>query len=259
MCFHLFPLSKLISISIVSHDQGSLVGTLLNNLALYIDPACIEVILTKNVSELLSFAVEDSPYPITVVENVAPKGFGANHNAAFRLARGKWFCVLNPDIRLNENPFPLLLKEIAQQDAAVISPAVLSPTGKLEDSVSRFPTLLSLVGKMLGGNDGRYPFVIGDETFSADWVGGMFMLFRSDYYKRVVGFDEHFFLYYEDVDICARLWKAGGRVLACPKVQVIHDARRTSRRDLRYLRWHVTSMARYFWKHWGRLPRGTVS
>lgn len=243
-----------ISISIVSHDQGNLVGALLDDLARYGDPARIEVILTKNVPERLPFVAEDAPYPIRGVENVVPKGFGANHNAAFRLARGEWFCVMNPDIRLNGNPFPVLLKEIERQDAAVISPAVLSSTGQLEDSVRRFPTPLSLAGKVLGRNDGRYPFVIGDETFSADWVGGMFMLFRSEDYRRVGGFDEDFFLYYEDVDICARLWKAGRRVLACPRAQVIHDARRTSRRDLRYMRWHAASLARYLGKYWLRLP-----
>jgi len=243
-----------ISISIVSHDQGNLVGALLDDLALYGDPSRIEVILTKNVPERLPFVVEDAPYPIRGVENVIPKGFGANHNAAFRLAGGEWFCVMNPDIRLNGNPFPVLLEEIERHQAAVIAPAVLSPAGRVEDSVRRFPTPFSLASKMLGRADGRYSFAVGDETFAADWVGGMFMLFRAEDYRRVGGFDEGFFLYYEDVDICTRLWKAGRRVLACPKAQVIHDARRASRRNLRYMRWHAGSMARYLGKHWLRLP-----
>jgi N-acetylglucosaminyl-diphospho-decaprenol L-rhamnosyltransferase len=107
---------------------------------------------------------------------------------------------------------------------------------------------------MLGGGGGRYSFEVGDETFDADWVAGMFMLFRADDYRALGGFDEGFFLYYEDVDICARLWKAGRPVLACPKAQVIHDARRASRQNLRYMRWHAGSMARYLGKHWLRLP-----
>lgn len=80
------------------------------------------------------------------------------------------------------------------------------------------------------------------------------MLFQAEDYKRVKGFDEGFFLYYEDVDICARLWKAGCRVLACPKAQVVHDARRASHRNLRYMRWHVSSVVRYLSKHWLRFP-----
>lgn len=245
----------MISISIVSHGQGGLVNEVLSDIARFADAGRFEVLLTKNIPERLPFSVEDFPYPIRLVENATPKGFGANHNAALQLAKGDWFCVMNPDIRLPEDPYPLLVEEIERLQAAVIAPAVLSPTGQFEDSIRRFPTPFSLAGKMLGRSDGRYPFAVGDETFAPDWVGGMFMLFRAVDYRRVGGFDEGFFLYYEDVDICARLWKADRRVLACPKVQVIHDARRASRRNLRYMRWHVRSMARYLRKHWLRLPR----
>jgi N-acetylglucosaminyl-diphospho-decaprenol L-rhamnosyltransferase len=248
-----------VSISIVSHGQGNLVAEALGDLARMADAVRIEVILTKNVPEALPFSTSDFSYPLTIVGNEVPKGFGANHNAAFKLAQGEWFCVMNPDIRLTEDPFMVLLAEMARRPAAVIGPAVLTPSGQIEDSIRHFPSILSLADKMLSRDDGRYPFALGDETFEADWVAGMFMLFRAEDYRAVGGFDEGFFLYYEDVDICARLWKAGARVLACPKAQVIHDARRTSRRDFRYLRWHVSSMARYFWKHWGRLPKGSFS
>ena len=243
----------MISISIVSHGQGDLVSKALFDLSRF--PGAVEVILTKNIPESLPFSAQDFPYPVIVIENAVPKGFGANHNAAFRLAHGEWFCVMNPDIRLPDNPFPVLLDEIESQLDAVIAPAVLSPTDKVEDSVRRFPTPFSLAGKMLGGSDGRYAVKVGEKTFAADWVAGMFMLFRSVDYRRVGGFDEGFFLYYEDVDICTRLWKQGRRVLACPQAQVVHDARRASRRNLRYMRWHAGSMARYFGKHWLRLPK----
>lgn len=244
----------MISISIVSHGQGDLVRDVLADLSRFFDSWHIEIILVCNVPERLPFSAQDFPYPITLVENASPKGFGANHNAAFQLAAGEWFCVLNPDIRMPQNPFPILLEEIKRKQAAVIAPAVLSSGGRVEDSIRRFPTPISLASKMLGRNDGRYPIAIGDESFAADWVAGMFMLFQAEDYRRVGGFDEGFFLYYEDVDICARLWKAGRRVLACPKACVIHDARRASRRHLRYMRWHAGSMVRYFCKHWLRLP-----
>jgi len=243
-----------ISISVVSHGQGGMVGEILADLARFSDSLCFEVILTKNILEHLPFAIEDFPFSIKVIENAFPKGFGANHNTSFRHAAGEWFCVMNPDIRLLANPFPVLLDEIERQQAALIAPAVLSPTGQIEDSIRRFPTPLYLAGKMLGLGDGRYSFAVGDETFAADWVGGMFMLFRAEDFQLVGGFDEGFFLYYEDVDICTRLWGAYRRVLACPRAQVIHDARRASRRNLQYMRWHVGSMARYLGKHWLRLP-----
>lgn len=244
-----------ITISIVSHGQGKLVGGVLADLARFGNLMHVEVILTKNLPELFPFSIEDFPYPVKVIENAVPAGFGANHNVAFQHAAGEWFGVLNPDIRMPENPFPILLNALSWRQAAVIAPAVLSSTGWVEDSIRRFPTPFSLVRKMLGRGNGRYSFAIGDETFAADWVGGMFMLFRAEDFQRVGGFDEGFFLYYEDVDICIRLWKAGRGVLACPKAQVIHDARRASRRNPRYMRWHAVSMARYLVRHWLRLPK----
>jgi N-acetylglucosaminyl-diphospho-decaprenol L-rhamnosyltransferase len=248
--------AELISISIVSHGQGALVGEALADLAHFPDPRHFEVILTKNIPERMPFSIESFPFPVKLVGNATPKGFGANHNAAFRLAVGERFCVMNPDIRMPVNPFPSLFEELERQQAAVIAPAVLAPTGQIEDSIRRFPSPLSLFGKMLGLRDGRYTFAVGGDTFAADWVGGMFMLFQAEDYRRAGGFDEGFFLYYEDVDICTRLWKAGRRVLACPRAQVTHNARRSSRRNLGYMRWHIASLLRYLGKHWLRLPHG---
>lgn len=242
-----------ISISIVSHGQGELVGQVLADLARGPMPLAAEILVTLNIPETVPFAPTDFPWPVRIVENASPKGFGANHNAASRMAQGEWFCVMNPDIRMPENPFPLLVEEAVRLSAAVIAPAVLTPAGRVEDSVRHFPSPLGLAGKMLGRGEGRYSFALGDETFAADWVAGMFMLFRAEDYRAMGGFDERFFLYYEDVDLCARLWTAGGRVLACPRAEVVHDARRASRRSLRYMRWHAASMARYFGKHWLRL------
>src|SRR5690606_29874744 len=104
----------------------------------------------------------------------------------------------------------------------------------------------SLIAKALGLKDGRYAVRADDPSFFPEWVAGMFMLFRSDAYARLGGFDEKFFLYYEDVDICARIWRQGMKIIACPSATVTHDARRDSRKKLRYMYWHLKSMARYF-------------
>lgn len=244
----------MISISVVSHGQAGLVANVLHDLESFGATHAFEVLLTLNIEETLPFAADEFSYPVRILRNVSPKGFGANHNAALQLASGLYFCVMNPDIRLPRNPFPCLLEELAAGRGAVIAPISCSPEGHSEDSVRYFPTPVSLFKKALRMGDGRYTFQIGDTTFAADWVGGMFMLFNAADFRSVDGFDEGFFLYYEDVDICARLWGRGARVLACPRVQVVHAAQRTSRRNLIYMRWHGTSLLRYLGKHWLRLP-----
>jgi len=241
--------SELIAVSIVSHGHGGMLGRLVESLLGC--PEVVQVIVTRNIPESWGLVSSDR---ITIIDNTVPKGFGANHNAAFRLCHQPLFCPLNPDIELLGDPFPELVSVMNRAAGALVAPLVKSPDGGVEDSMRRFPTLLSLARKMVGGADGRYLLTDVHESFHPEWVAGMFMLFRSPDFARLGGFDEGYFLYYEDVDICARAWKLGLKIIACPQVSVIHDAQRDSHRSIRHLRWHLASMGRYFWKHWGRLP-----
>ena len=74
----------------------------------------------------------------------------------------------------------------------------------------------------------------------------MFVVFRREAYQEVGGFDDRrFFMYLEDADICRRLAREGWKVLVNPNVQVIHMAQRASRRNLKHMRWHITSAFRF--------------
>jgi N-acetylglucosaminyl-diphospho-decaprenol L-rhamnosyltransferase len=234
-------------VSIVSHGHGKMVADLVAQLKEY--PDVRRIIVTYNISDTVEIQPDDS---VAVIRNAVPKGFGANHNAAFRGCLDPCFCVLNPDIELSENPFPALRQRLDEYGDGIVAPLVLNPRGDSEDNARYFPTLRSLIRKAAGGPDGRYPIKYGQKPVLVDWVAGMFMLFRSSDYARLGGFDERYFLYYEDVDICARAWRAGVNVVVCPSVSAIHVARRESHRNIRYLRWHLVSMARYFFSGTGR-------
>lgn len=240
-----------VAVSVVSHGHGAMVKTLVESLIAC--PSVGQIILTQNVPEVLNVASCDRD--IQVIVNPEPRGFGANHNAAFQLCNRPFFCPLNPDIEFVGDPFAVLVERLsATPAAALVAPAVMSPGGHVEDSLRRFPSVSGLLRKAFVGDLDSYSVVAGDPDFFPDWVAGMFMLFRTSAYRDLKGFDEKFFLYYEDVDICVRAWKAGMPVLACPSVSVVHEARRDSHRRLSYLRWHVASMVRYFFRYWGRLP-----
>lgn len=234
-----------LSVSIVSHCQIQLVLSLLDDLREHCSGMSMEVILTVNIEEALQFDTNNYGFPILIIRNPVPKGFGENHNAAFTLAKGQFFCVLNPDIRLNNNPFEKLLASLEDQSVGVVAPLVLGESGEIEDSARHFPTPFRILCKFFGGCKGG-DYVIGEETVHPDWVGGMFMLFSRDTFKRLGGFDQRYFLYYEDVDICARLRSLDYEVVLCPAARVIHHAHRSSHRNLRYLRWHLRSMLRFF-------------
>lgn len=164
--------------------------------------------------------------------------------------------MLNPDVRLRADPFQVLAERLRDPAVGVVAPVVRSPAGTIEDSARRVPTPLSILRKALAGARGP-DYEIATADLYPDWVAGIFMLFRRDTFAAIGGFDERYFLYYEDVDLCTRLALAGKRVVYCPAVEAIHDARRESHRSLRYLRFHVASMLKFFCSapFWRRLMR----
>lgn len=233
-----------LSISIVSHRQAALVAELLQDLG-RLAPTDTEVILTMNVPEALDFSASVYPFTVKVINNSHVKGFGANHNAAFAISEGRFFAVLNPDIRMVDDPFPVLLAAAAESGTGVAAPLVVSTAGTVEDSARRFPTPMTITRKFLiGSHEPDYPIEGGRIT--PDWVAGMFMLFRRESFAGVQGFDQRYFLYYEDVDLCWRLRRAGLAAVVVTTASVVHDARRDSHRKLGYLRHHVSGMTRFF-------------
>ena len=231
--------------SVVSHRQAALVCALLNDLQIHGRSISLEVLLTVNVPEQLSESLTHLAFPVRVIKNPTPLGFGENHNRAFRLAKGDFFCVVNPDIRISSDIFPALLNAAKDIRVGVVAPLVLGSAGQIEDSARFFPTPLKIICKVFGRCKGG-DYVIGNSVISPDWTAGMFMLFRSEVYRQTGGFDHKFFLYYEDVDLCARVWLMGLRVALIPQVSVTHEARRSSHRKLPYFLHHVRSMLRFF-------------
>lgn len=233
----------MITASIVSHGHGPMVPLLVEDLL--VCPEIIKIVVTQNSAETMELPLSDR---VAMRRNPRPKGYGANQNAAFAMATTPFFCVLNPDIRLKENPFPQLLKAFYDPLVALVAPKIISPDASEEDSARRFPTARDLLSKAFGRHDGTYCEKTENGLTYPDWLAGMFLLLRGDIFQKVKGFDEKFFLYYEDVDLCWRLRRDGFQVVQDRSVSVVHDARRESRRNLRFARWHLSSMARYLIK-----------
>jgi N-acetylglucosaminyl-diphospho-decaprenol L-rhamnosyltransferase len=241
-----------IRLSMVSHGQARLANRFLQDLAGL--PEVDELVMTENVPDAPLHAPPGCA--VRAHHNPSPLGFAANHNRAFEGCTQTFFCVANPDIRLPTNPLPGLLAAMQDPTVGLVAPLVLNPAGQPEDNARRFPTPWNLMLKLVGVDDGRHHLApqAASEPRAVEWVAGMFLLFRAEAFRDVGGFDAKFHLYYEDVDICARLWKSGWKVMCDPGVTVVHEAQRASRHNARYMRWHAASMARYFGKHLGRLP-----
>jgi N-acetylglucosaminyl-diphospho-decaprenol L-rhamnosyltransferase len=231
-------------LSIVSHGQAALVGALLADLAPIASGHGMHITVTSNVPEEPPAIPGELAGVVDCVTNAEPRGFGANHNRAFSRVDAPYFCVMNPDLRIREDPFPRLLAAFADPSVGLAAPAALDPSGALQDNARALPTPLKVLARLRSAPHAPdYP--IAQPAF-VDLVAGFFMLFRSAVFRDLDGFDERYFLYYEDIDLCCRLRLGGRKIAWIPAARVVHDARRASHRNPRYLAWHVASVLRFF-------------
>ncbi|MBI2316586.1 MAG: glycosyltransferase family 2 protein, partial [Betaproteobacteria bacterium] len=231
-----------ISLSLVSHGHVAEVRNLLSDLE-RLAPGGIEVLLTLNSSADASLRNALAGQAGRVIVNPAPRGFGANHNAAFRASNGVYFCVINPDIRLAANAFPALLAALRDERVGIAGPRVFDSQGLAQRNFRKVPTPARLFKRALSGEDDYdYEHPVAGEV---EWLAGMFMLFRRDLFESLGGFDERYFLYYEDVDICCRARLAGWKVWLEPAASVVHDARWASHHNPKFALWHARSLLRF--------------
>jgi len=238
-----------VHLSVVSHGHSPLIAGLLADIDRHCREVPLHVTVTLNVREPLAFDPAHFRMPVHVRPNATRMGFSANHNAAFRHGQreypSEFFAIVNPDIRFSSDPLVGLLACFEEGRVGIAAPLVVNPDGAVEDSARRFPTPLTPLVRALGGRRGP-AYAAEKGIASPDWVAGMFMLIPAEVFSRIGGFDERYFLYYEDVDLCARVRLAGYDVRLCPNATVVHAARRQSHTDATFLRWHAASMIRFF-------------
>ena len=229
-----------ICVSVVSHLHGDELFRLLKKIELLCAVNVRQVILTLNVPEPVLLAGVNSKswsFAMTVIENDKPKGFGDNHNSAFQLSTTPYFCVLNPDIDLDENPFLDLLTAFEDVLTGCAFPVQLGKDGEIQDYAREVPSPCALYSRHFGKS------VMAVRREDADWINGAFMLYDAKIFSLLRGFDTRYFMYCEDVDICLRIQLAGLKLCQSHAI-VVHTARRNTRKNLRHLVWHVTSLLR---------------
>lgn len=225
-------------VSIVSHGHGPLVQRLLDDLALHGENSVARVVLTHNLPEAEPVSPYGGwPFALEVRRNAQPAGFATNHNRALHAASEACLCVLNPDVQLCQgtaaNPFPALIHAATQPGVGCAYPQQVDLQGRVQDSERNVPTPLALLRRRL----------LGRQESRADWVNAACLVVPRAVWQQLGGFDERYFMYCEDVDLCLRL-RLLGFALKRADAQVVHAGTRASRRKLRHLAWHLASLLR---------------
>jgi GT2 family glycosyltransferase len=185
------------------------------------------------------------------------RGFARAVNEGCRLSRGDWFLLLNPDVTLEPAFLDGVLRAadrltVEEPAVGVVGFRLRNPDGSRQLSTGRFPTLLrTLTGLAAPRSRRKYQAVSEREASRVDWVTGCCLLIRRQCWEQLRGLDADFFLYYEDVDLCARAAALGWQVRHDPTLAVTHHqplhARAVSP-SLRLITRHA--LMTYARKHW---------
>jgi N-acetylglucosaminyl-diphospho-decaprenol L-rhamnosyltransferase len=228
------------------------------------------VVVVDNASGDGSARAAKAAYPeILLLENPDNRGLSAAWNQGIRATSAPFVLVLNPDAEIWSGPLAGLVK-VAQDRPTVgaVGPVIRNADGTMYESGRAFPGIGRALGHaFIGPFAPANPFTRAyrqsgwDRTAEreVDWVSGACILLRRRALEEVGLFDEGFFLYGEELDMCTRLRRAGWTVLFSPEVEVLHEGAVSTGRSRRMHRMHSRSIYRYFAKHraagWRRILR----
>lgn len=189
-------------------------------------------------------------------------GFGAGHNKVINRINmtSNFHLILNPDVYFEKAVISNLILELKKDESlAMIAPKVLFPNGEHQYSCRRYPLFLELVARRFTFLKpifkptifkGQYKDKDLTNSFFADYVAGCFHLYKTSDFVALKGFDERYFLYMEDVDICKKIDALGKKKLYYPKEEIKHVLKQGSSKDLKLFFRHTSSAIKYFLK-WG--------
>ena len=211
--------------------------------------------------------------PVKALPRPDNLGFAAGVNLAAAQSRAPFLLLLNPDT-VTDTPVIRVLEDwlTSHPDVAVAGARVYNSDGSVQPSARRFPDLTTLFGGRSTWLTSRFPSnwfsrrnLVGldrQTPVDGDWVSGACFMTRREVFEKLSGFDEGFFLYWEDADYCRRAADAGYRRMYVPTASVRHIGGRSAEYSLaRAIRAFHRSAFRMYWKHAslvGRLPAPAI-
>jgi len=245
-----------VDVVVVSYNSNSSLRRCVEGLA---DVECLTVIIVDNASTDETVAsISDLPVRILVLEENI--GFGGGCNVGWRAGTSPHVLFLNPDAHMEAADVLQLSAFMTGTSAGAVAPRIVNSSGTTDWSLRRFPEVRSIFGQALFAHRWlrqadwvdeviRDP-VAYEEEGACDWASGACLLVRRESLERLQGFDEEFFMYCEDVDLCKRLWDRGEAVLYTPGVQCVHAGGASAPRSS-LVETLARSRIRYAQKHFG--------
>lgn len=255
-----------LTVIIVNWNVRELLRTCLCSMLSELD-ASGEVVVVDNASSDGSAEMLRADFPqVRLIANADNVGFGAANNQALAMSEAAYVLFLNPDTDVRPGAIGRLLSFMEERPrVACAGPRLLNPDGSTQSSRRSFPGVATafvestILQRWFGGLKALARFYRGDQPDDqpqpVDWLVGACLLMRRSALDEVGFFDERFFMYSEEMDLCYRLRQAGWEVWYVPAAEVVHHEAASSSQDLfrRNVNFHE-SRYRFFRKHHGAAP-----
>jgi len=197
---------------------------------------------------------------IIFIQNKKNYGLGRANNIGIKKAKGKYIVVMNPDTIALDDVFKKLYFYMEENpEVGLVAPRQLNPDKTIQNSCFRYPGIFVLLSRrtFLGNYSlaqksiDKYLMKDFDHKSEkeVDWILGSFMFMRADALKTVGLFDEKFFLYFEDIDLCRRFWAKKWKVVYYPFAQIIHNHARESA-QIKWYKFFLSKTSRYHFSSW---------
>jgi len=212
-----------------------------------------EILVVDNASTDGSRKLIEQEFPdINLITNEKNEGFARASNKGAKVAKGEYLLFLNPDTIVMPGTLNQALDFIKNTgDAGVVGAKTLNQKGKIQPTAFGFPGLIRMMALILGLN--RYFKISRLKNYSRVinpyYVQGSFFLIRQDLFQKAGGFDEKFFLFFEDADLCQRVRERGFKIYYLPGATIQHFGGSSQRFEGVKLERFVHSLLLFYEKH----------
>ena len=260
------PAEPEISVITVSYNSKDLLIKSLESLTKTKENNKIEIIVIDNGSRDGSAEEVKKLFPRVILkENRANLGFAKAVNIGIKAARGRLVLLLNPDTVVLNNAVEKMAEYLrSHKDIGIVGPKLLNPDGTVQLSCRSFPSWInavynrySLMTRLFPKNKYSARYLYSDwkhdEPRQVDWLSGACLMLKREMLDEIGLFDEGFFMYCEDVDICYRAQKKGWKSVYYPFAEIVHYIGSVKKRiSIKLIIFHHKSMYRFYKKHYSK-------
>ena len=255
-----------VSIIIISYNSPNYLEKCIKSIIYFTQDVSYEIIVIDNNSKEKNVRMIKAKFPdVILIENKKNYGFGRANNQGVKIAKGKYIALINSDIELIENTLIEMFKIVEKKsEIKCLGIQLLNEDGSIQKSFYKYPSLLGRFLVLTGINKLLKPnsflqklytnYLDGQHLIKVDVISGAFMLLVKDIFKEVGGFDENYFLYHEEIDLCYRINQGVHKTYCYLNEKVIHKGKHLETPLNEFVFYHRNrSILYYFFKNYNKI------